>query len=227
MKIKELEKSERPREKAIRYGIDKLSNEELLAILVRTGSGDCSALDIAHELYRSSHGLNHLFHKSYEALLDTFGIGPSKALSLSACFELTRRYVNSLNGESGKVDRDNIYHRYVEKMKIMNVEVFILIVLNRKKEIIHEEILYSGGEHIVSCPLEEVMKKVIVHNGKSFYLIHNHPSGDSSPSNADIYVTDEISRLARKLKILFEDHLIFGDGEYYSFSLQTKSNKIA
>ena len=226
VKIKELEKNERPRERAIRYGIDKLSNEELLAIIIRTGWGDDSALDIAHTLNGQSHGLDNLFHKPYKALLDTKGIGPSKALTLKACFELCLRYVNYVNGETGKVELKDIYYRYKEKMKNSSVEIFILIVLNRKKEIIYEETIFSGGEHIVSCPLDEVVKKVIINNGKSFYVLHNHPNGDAYPSNADIYVTDELIRLAKKLKILMEDHLIFGDDEIYSFTLNEKLRNI-
>lgn len=222
MKIKELPINERPREKAIRYGIDKLSNEELLAILIRTGSGKQSALDIAHTLNGQSGGLNNLFHRSYESIVNTYGIGPSKALILTTCFELCKRYSNISYGESGKIDGEKLYLRYLEKLNDKNNENFVLVILNRKKEIIYEETLFIGSEHLVSCPLDEVIKKVIIHNGKNFYIIHNHPSGDSSPSSSDIYVTDELMRLSKKLGIKLEDHLIISENEYYSF----KDNKV-
>ena len=89
-KILELPKQERPREKAIRFGIETLSTEELLAILLRTGTKDVSALDLAYEMLSASHGLQNLLKKPYEALLDVRGIGPGKALILSACFELSK-----------------------------------------------------------------------------------------------------------------------------------------
>ena len=131
-KIKELPVLERPREKAIRYGLDILSNEELLAILIRTGTKDESALDIAHKIDSESHGLTNLFHTSYRALLDINGIGPGKALMLSACFELCNRYLRTFYGESGSVNTLDVFHRYSLKIRNSDKEVLILVILNRK-----------------------------------------------------------------------------------------------
>lgn len=216
-KIKELPKFERPREKAIRYGIENLSNEELLAIMLRTGTRDMSALDLAHKLNSESCGLTNLFHMPYQALLDINGIGPGKALILSSCFELCSRYLKTLSGEDGPVDLNSLINRYALKLKNEECEVLMLISLNKRKEIIYEECLYKGNDISVDCQPDQVVKKVLLHNGKSFYLIHNHPSGNHEPSTNDSMMTTEIVRRTRKVNITLEDHLIIGKDGYYSF----------
>ena len=216
--IKELPKLERPREKAIRFGIDTLSNEELIAILLGSGTKSHSVLEIAHQLHSSSHGLFNLFKKSYEALLDNHGIGPSKALILSACFELCKRYQSSCYLENKKVDTDSIYLRYAMKLKTESREVLVLIVLNSKEQIIHEEVLYKGNEGSVDCSPNEIVKKVILHNGKYFYLIHNHPSGGCEPSPEDIALTGQVMSIAERVSIPLIDHIIIGRYGYYSFA---------
>ena len=216
-KIKELPKFERPREKAIRYGIENLSNEELLAIMLRTGTRDMSALDLAHKLNSESCSLTNLFHMPYQALLDINGIGPGKALILSSCFELCSRYLKTLSGEDGPVDLNSLINRYALKLKNEECEVLMLISLNKRKEIIYEECLYKGNDISVDCQPDQVVKKVLLHNGKSFYLIHNHPSGNHEPSTNDSMMTTEIVRRTRKVNITLEDHLIIGKDGYYSF----------
>lgn len=219
-KIKELPKLERPREKAIRYGIDSLSNEELLAILIRTGTKNESALDVAHTLNSESRGLYNLFQKSYQSLLETNGIGPGKALILSACFELSNRYHKSLYGDIGKVNEEQIYNRYKDLSK-ENREIFVLIILNRRDEIIHEEKLYLGGEEMVYCSPLEIVKKVLLHQGKGFYVIHNHPSGDYHPSDNDVYLTSEMMRYSNRFHVILKDHIIISQDGYYSFNKET------
>lgn len=216
IKIKQLPKNARPREKAIRYGIDSLSNEELLAILIRTGTKDESALDIAYKISHGNYGLNNLFQMTYESLLDIKGIGPSKALILSSCFELNRRYQTSLFGDKDKINTNDICHRYIDKLINEQNEIVILIILNKRKEIIYEEEIYSGGEDFVHYSPESIVKKVILHNGYGFYLIHNHPSGNPRPSDNDYYATNEIIRLSNRVGIKLIDHIIIGKSGYYS-----------
>ena len=220
-KIKELPKYERPREKALRYGIGSLSNEELIAILLRTGTKDSSALDLAHKLNSESRGLTNLFNMPYRAILDINGIGPGKALILSSCFELCSRYLKSLSGEAGPVNLDSLLRRYYLRLRNEDNETLTLITLNQRKEIIYEECLYKGNEISVDCQPEQIVKKVLFHNGKSFYLIHNHPSGNYQPSNSDAYMTTEIVRQSRKMDVKLEDHIIIGNNGYYSFKKMT------
>ena len=226
IRIKELPKLERPREKAIRFGIDTLSNEELIAILLGSGTKERSVIEIAHHLHTSSHGLFNLFQKSYEALLDNHGIGPGKALILSACFELCKRYQSSCYFENKTVDSESIYRRYAMKLKTEEREVLVLIVLNRKEQIIHEEILYKGNEGSVDCSVNEIVKKVILHNGKYFYLVHNHPSGNCEPSEEDVTLTGKVICASEKVNIPLIDHLIIGRCGYYSFASFSMTHEV-
>ena len=221
-RIKELPKLERPREKAIRYGIKSLSNEELLAILIGTGTAKESALDLAHRLNGENRGLVNLFNKSYRSLLETNGIGPSKALILSACFELSNRYQMSFYGDVGKVSNEEIYNRYKMRLAKEEREIFVLIILNRREEIIHEENLYLGGEESVYCSPLEIVKKVIYHQGKNYYVLHNHPSGDCHPSESDRYLTSEMLRYSQRFHVKLIDHIIIAKNGYYSFKTSEK-----
>lgn len=201
----------------MRYGLSSLSNEELIAILIRTGTKDESALDIAHRINSNAHGLKNLFHTSYQALLDINGIGPGKAMILSSCFELCNRYLSSMHGETGKVTTTDIYNRYALELAKDNKEIFVLVILNRKKAIIHEENLYHGSELHIDCQPMEIVRKVIKHNGRYFYMIHNHPSGDITPSKEDIALTADIVGISHRLNVTLVDHIIIGDNGYYSF----------
>ena len=210
----------------MRYGLDSLSNEELLAILIRTGTKDESVLDIAHKVNSQSNGLANLFNISYEALLDINGIGPGKALILASCFELCNRYLTSFYGETGAVSSLDIYNRYAQRMRKSGKESFVLAVLNRRKEIIHEEFLYIGSEYHVSCQPMEIIRKVILHKGTHFYLVHNHPSGECNPSKEDVDLTTSVMSAANRVCVRMLDHIIIGDTGFYSFSEHERCNQI-
>ena len=216
-KIKDLPKQERPREKAVRFGIESLSNEELIAILLRTGTSEASALDIAHTLYTNSHGLQNLFKQPYEALLDVRGIGPGKALILSTCFELSKRYGMLSYYDMEVPSNGYLYQRYIGKLSHSDQEQIVIVILNAKKRIIHEEIIYRGSENSVDCNPLEIVKKVILHKGKYFYLIHNHPSGNAQPSDADRVLTTNIITTANMMRVILLDHIVIGSHGYYSF----------
>lgn len=216
-KILELPKQERPREKAIRFGIETLSTEELLAILLRTGTKDVSALDLAHDMLSASHGLKNLLMKPYEALLDVRGIGPGKALILSACFELSKRYGMLSYYDLEVASNTYLYQRYIGRLSQSDQEQIIIVVLNNKKRIIHEEIIYQGSEESVDCDPLQIVKKVILHKGKYFYLIHNHPSGNAQPSEADRVLTTNIIATANMMRVILLDHIVIGSHGYYSF----------
>ena len=216
-KILDLPKQERPREKAIRYGIETLSNEEILAILLRTGTKDVSALDLAHDLYNQSHGLQNLLKQPFEALLDVRGIGPGKALILSACFELSKRYGMLSYYDTEIATSGYLYQRYIGKLSHSDQEQIILVILNTKKRIIHEEIIYRGSEDSVDCDPLLIVKNVILHKGKYFYIIHNHPSGNAQPSDADRVLTANIIATANTMRVILLDHIVIGSHGYYSF----------
>ncbi len=215
-KIQDLPKYDRPREKARRFGIDKLSNEELIALLLGTGTKELSVMDLSHQLLDESHGLVNLFTKPYTALLSVHGIGPGKALILSACFELSKRYDASMHLEE-KINSDILYQRYMRKLRLSDKELFIIVIVNRSGKIIHEETLYKGTDKRVECSPEEIIRKVIIHGGDGFYLIHNHPSGVADPSTLDLSSTLQIASEANKMHISLLDHLIIGGNGYWSY----------
>ena len=208
---------ERPRDKAIRFGIETLSTEELLAILLRTGSKDVSVLDLSHALCSANNGLANLLKQPYEALLEVRGIGPGKALILSACFEISKRYGMLSYYDSEVVSNGYLYQRYIGKLAHSDQEQIVIVVLNSKKRIIHEEMIYQGSEQSVDCNPLEIVKKVILHKGKYFYLLHNHPSGNPQPSNADKVLTTHIIATANLMRVIMLDHIILGNRGYYSF----------
>lgn len=221
-KIKDLPTYERPREKAKQFGIESLSNEELIALLLGTGTKNLSVMEVAHNLLSDNHGLSNLFRKPYQALLDVKGIGPGKALVLSATFELSKRYLTTNSGDEIIENSEQIYHRYISRLKDLNNEVVMLVILNRRKRIIYEEIIFKGGEDRVGCSSGEIVKKVLIHGGKSFYLIHNHPSEIIEPSDFDRILTGNIEIEAKTLNINFVDHLIVSQNGFYSFFNELK-----
>ena len=215
-KIQDLPKYDRPREKAKRFGIDRLSNEELIALLLGTGTKDLSVMDLSHRLLDESHGLVNLFTKPYTALLSVHGIGPGKALILSACFELSKRYDASMHLEE-KMNSDILYQRYSRELKLSDKELLVIVIVNRIGKIIYEETLYKGTDKRVECSPQEIVKKVIIHGGEGFYIIHNHPSGVVQPSSLDLATTLQIVSEANKFHINMIDHIIIGETGYWSY----------
>ena len=225
-KIKELPTLDRPREKALRYGINKLSTEELLALLIGSGGKDNSALDIAKNLLDSSKGLYYLAIKTVEELKEYKGISNAKALNLCAIFELVKRYQEKeleLNEE--EIDNAFLYAKYAPRLIESNQEILVLVVLDKRKLITHEITLYKGGNNKLSLSYREIFKQIIIHNGYYFYVIHNHPNSDLTPSKSDIIFTSELTRRCDKLDIVLMDHLIFTEKGYYSFLTESFCEK--
>ena len=224
-KIKSLPTLERPREKAFHYGVDKLSDHELIAILIGSGTIDFSALDIAYKMLSDHKGLLNLVQKPFSDLLHFKGIGKSKAVKIIAAFEIAKRF-NSLKSirEEFPTSTKEIYERYKYHVSSIDQEYLLLIILNSKKHIIHEVNLYKGNESSVNCSWRQIVKQVLVHNGKYFYIVHNHPSGDHSPSQEDVEFTTTLIKESQKLKIKLLDHLIISDNGYFSF-LTAPENK--
>ena len=217
-KIKSLPTLERPREKAFRYGINSLADHELIAILIGSGTTDSSALDIAYRMLQENGGLFRLVQKPFSDLLNFKGIGKSKAVKIIAAFEIAKRF-NSLkaNNEEQSISIDYIYKKYKHIIGSSEQEHMYLIVLNGKKKIIHEVNLYKGNESSVNCSSKQIIQQVLIHNGKYFYIIHNHPSGDYTPSQEDINFTSSLIRETQKLNIVMLDHLIISKYGYFSF----------
>lgn len=217
-KIKDLPSLERPREKALRYGIESLSNHELLAIIINSGTTHSSAIDIAYAMLSECHGLFNLVKKPFPDLINYKGIGKEKALKISATFEVAKRF-NTLQQENEEIveNSEQIFLKYAPKMSFLTQEEVHLIILNKKKKILHEVNLFKGTSGAVNFSVSQIIREIIIHEGSCFYLIHNHPSGNVHPSEDDAFLTSELIRECKKVNVLLLDHLIIAPNQYFSF----------
>ena len=220
-KIKDLSPLDRPREKAYRYGVEKLNDEELLALIISHGAKGHSALEIAHDLIDEKINLYGLLQVPYIEFTKQLGLDRVISLKLAASFEIVKRIISEKYDEDEKailVDSEYIYNKYKFLISGITQEVVILVVLSRCKRIVFEKTLYFGSEDSVKISYREIFKNILMNNGFYFYLIHNHTSGNIQPSEKDILITIELYRMAKDLKIIFLDHLIINEHSYFSFA---------
>ncbi len=221
-RLKNLPFLERPREKALRHGIESLSNCELLALIIGSGYKGTSAIEIASNIISDFGGLSSLYHKKVEEIAHYKGIGKAVALRLIASFELGKRYHQlNLDMENLKATKDYLFRKYQPIFSSLRQEMVILVTMNHLKKIIHEEKIYIGGETNVMFSPELITKKVIQQGGTQFYILHNHPNNSMTPSNEDFMATSELLSETKRMRIRLCDHLIVTDQGYYSF----KENK--
>ncbi len=216
--IKELPTLDRPREKALRYGVNTLSDAELLAILISKGYQGKSALEVSNELLSEFKGLTMLSKVPFGDLMSLKGIKEAKAITLAVIFELHNRLsLKEKENEEIEVSSEYLYNKYKVKLSSSTQENLILIILNSRRNIIREKTLYIGTENNMFFSYKDVWREMFSNQGKYFYLIHNHPGKSSSPSKEDIVFTSELFLESKRLKIPMIDHLIIGDDGYYSF----------
>ena len=219
-KIQDLGFLERPREKAERFGIDKLTDSELLALIINVGTIGHSSLDIAREMMREAKSLNTLIGKPYEYYLSFKGINKVNALKLTAVFEILKRINEKqqlIYEENNAVTSESLFRRYSLSLTGLAQENFILVILNKNKQIIFETTLYKGDDVCAVVSSREIIRLLSIHNGYYFYLIHNHPNGSLEPSKSDIDFTNSITEKAEKIGVKLLDHIIITDKDYYSF----------
>ncbi len=223
--IKEMPADERPQEKLIKFGPDYLSNAELLALIIRTGNskGD-SAIDTATKVLRSlrsandSNGLNSLKNASLSDLMEVDGIGEAKAAMILAAVQLGIRLAVSSNGSKIRVTSPSIAANYVlSEMSVLEQEHFRIMTLNTKKEINFIREISKGTINMTIVHSREVFRAAISDNAHSIILLHNHPTGDPSPSKEDIKLTKNLLEASKIIGIDILDHIIIGDNKYFSF----------
>ena len=217
-KIHEMPLLDRPREKASRYGINSLSDDELIALLIGFGGVDNSALDIAKTMLFDCGGLYNLANKSIEQFKMYKGIKDVKALTLVAIFEIAKRY-NTKRIENSEyiIDSEYLYKKYENRLRNNGQETFIIIILNKQKKIVHEMELYKGSNRRITVSFHDIFKVIMMHDGYYFFVVHNHPDSDSQPSKEDVLFTRELLNRCAKMEIVLLDHLIIGKEGYYSF----------
>lgn len=215
--IKNWPAEERPREKLIRRGPEGLSDGELLAIIMRIGNKRGSAVDIARELLTIFGGLGSLINLSMAELCSIEGIGPAKAAQIKAALELGRRTLSEpLSTEIKVVSGKAIYSHYYPYLKNLKKEIFKVILLDGKNKIIRDVTVSEGGLNLNIVHPREVFNPAIRDSALSIIALHNHPSGDPTPSLEDIELTKRLVSAGNILGIRLLDHIIIGDGRFVS-----------
>lgn len=210
-RIKDIPASERPRERLAANGADALGNSDLIAILLRTGLQGKSALVIGQELLAKFQTLDRLSQASVTELCKVKGIGRDKAVTLKAAFTLARRMAAELRAESPLLDSpERIADLLREDARGYEVEHFLVLLLNTRRRLIRVERISQGTLDAIHVHAREVFKHAISANAAAIVLVHNHPSGDPTPSEADIKVTRDLIRAGQLLKIDVLDHVILG-----------------
>lgn len=218
-KIRELPFEDRPREKMLQRGVGALTDAELVAILLRTGTAEKSALRISQELtadgglYRRLAGITDL-----KELMQVKGLGQAKAAAVLAALEIGRRIASARPLDKVHFGRPQDGARFLmPRLRYANIEQFVVILLNTKNKVIGTEIVSEGSISGSIVHPREVYKPAILQHAASIAVAHNHPSGDPSPSDEDRELTKMVFAAGEALGIPLLDHIIIGDGIYYSF----------
>ncbi len=218
MTIKDMAIDERPREKMLKNGEKSLSNAELLAILLRNGTKHKNAIELANYIINKDlQGIRYLQDVTIEELCNIDGIGPSKATQIKAALELGIR-VASYKPQRYKVTNPwDIYKYYMESMRYAKQEIFKVVLLNTKNEIIADIDVSIGTLNSSLVHPREVFREAIKRSSNKIILMHNHPSGSIKPSKEDKQITSRLIKCGEIIGIEVIDHIIIGDGTYFSF----------
>ena len=215
--IKEMPKSERPRERLELYGEAALSNAELIAIALRTGSRTENALGLAQRLLTAFQGLGGLAQASVRELCEVSGIGPAKAAQLKAALELGRRLILSSGDSRPRItcpaDAANLF---LAAMSTEAQEQLRVMLLDSRHRVQRMSVVYVGNVNTSMIRVAEVFRQAVKDNSAAIVVAHNHPSGDPTPSPEDVRVTEQMVRAGKMLDIEVLDHLIIGKQRYVS-----------
>jgi DNA repair protein RadC len=218
-KIPDWPENERPRERLFHHGAQALSDAELLAIILRTGSGRMTSVDLARKLLNDFDGLRGLDSAHINKLCAQKGIGLAKAAQMKAALELARRLAHQQWKQQQQIKcSDDVYQMMRLRMRDLPREEFHTLFLTNRHEIISDKVIFEGSltesvvspREIIRCAIEELAACVV--------LLHNHPSGDPNPSPEDKKVTQRISLACQYAEISVLDHIIIGKDSYFSFA---------
>ena len=215
---------DQPREKLIHMGSRSLSNAELLAILLRAGTRNRSALDIAREILQSHNDSLAVVAKlSVHDLMKVKGIGRTKAVSIAAALELGRRRATENTVQKNQVTTSaDAYDLLSPNLGDLTQEAFWIILLDRRSHVLAIEEIHRGGMAAMVVDPKIIFQRAFERKACSIILSHNHPSGSPSPSMEDIRLTEKIKAGGNYMDIRILDHIIIGEGEYYSFADEGK-----
>jgi len=212
--IKRWPKEERPRERLLQQGSQHLTEAELLGILLGKGTKEKTAVDLARQLLERYESLQGLFARSPSELMTVKGIGSAKAATLSAAFELVRRFQSRRDGSKPMFKRSSdVAAHYLPLFRDLRKEVFKILLLNRANRLIKEVLASEGTLDASIVHPRDVFREAILESAAGVILIHNHPSGNASPSEEDLRITRQLVEAGRLMGIKVCDHIILaGDG---------------
>lgn len=219
--MKELPVSDKPYEKCLKYGAEHLSDAELLAAILRTGSNGITALELSRQILNSSRiekSLLGLHHLSIRDLMNHRGIGCVKAVQIKCIVELSRR-MSKMSAENNLCfsHPETIAQYYMEDFRHSGQEQMVVMMLNTKSKLLGEQVISKGTVNASLITPREIFIQALHFHAVSIVLVHNHPSGDPTPSREDIQITKRIQGAGAMLGIELLDHLIIGDKKYISF----------
>ena len=211
--------TERPREKLLRQGAHSLSDAELLAIFIGSGTRSRTAVDIGRELIDRFGGIRSILNANQQLLCQCSGLGPARYALLQASKELGKRYHGEKLIRRGTLSSPQQVSDYlIRQLRDRQREVFVVIYLDNRHRIIQYEELFAGSISGASVHPREVVKNVLLHNAAAVIIAHNHPSGIAEPSHSDALITRKLQEALKLIDVTLLDHLIIGDGEYVSLS---------
>lgn len=216
-KIKDLPLNERPREKGIIYGVDSLSDGELIAIILSTGTKTKSSIELANEILLHSGGLKKFSLLTFNEFCSIEGINTSKAMKLMASFELAKRINQNEYNDLDKFKSIDYVSKYFINLIGKEKKEFVYVVLyNQKEQVIGIRNVYKGKHNEVSISLKEIIYLCLNNRASSFILLHNHPSGSVYPSNDDKAQTNKLIMLCNIYQLELKDHIIITSTKAYS-----------
>ncbi|KKE80518.1 DNA repair protein RadC [Oceanobacillus caeni] len=215
--IKDVPKEDRPRERLLKHGAGHLSNQELLAILLGSGTKEESVITLSNRVLMHFEGLKLLTDATIEELMAIKGIGVAKGVLLLATIELGKR-MNQYKPDDKYIIRspDDGADYIMEEMRSLKQEHFVVLFLNTKNQVIHRQTIFIGSLNASIVHPREVFREAVKRSAASIIVAHNHPSGDPSPSQEDIHVTRRLVESGKMIGIELLDHLIIGDRKFIS-----------
>ena len=221
LKVKELPEYERPYEKLEMYGEESLSNSELLAIIIESGTKKETSIQLAYRILSlgsdfEANELRHIQSLSLEELKKIKGIGRVKAIRIKATFELAKRLSRPVKSEKIVKSSKDVAELFIEELRYEKKEKVKLVILNNKNKILRIKEISLGGANYAVVEPKDILAEPIKMGATKIILVHNHPSGNPTPSVQDFEVTKRIKMCAKMFEIDLIDHLVIGDGIYMS-----------
>lgn len=214
--IKDMPNDERPRERFIAYGPENLNTYELMAILLRVGSNNESAIDLSRRLMRSLTDINELRAMTLSELVQFKGIGKAKAITILSAIELGKRVLENSKEKMQIRSPKEVYDLIGYDIKDLKQEVLIALYLDLKTNLIAKKEIFRGSLNQSLVHPREIFKYAVKYSAYQIILVHNHPSGDPHPSKADIEMTRAIEKAGKMMQINLLDHIIIGQSSYQS-----------